>query len=75
LIALTPERSSWIRSLSLLQPLLLHHAAAEEAHREQHQRIKTHRHHGEQRIDAEHRRQGEGVGQGGVGEAEHGESE
>ena len=55
----------------LLAPLLFHHAAAEQPHDHQHQRVEPHRRQAQPGVDRQHGRQGEGVGQGRVGQAEH----
>ena len=58
----------------LLTPLLAHHPAAEQADCHQHQWVEPQGRHRQPGVDAEHGRQGEGIGQGRVGEAEHGEA-
>ena len=58
----------------LLAPLLAHHPPAKQAHHHQHQGVEAHRRQAQPGIDRQHGWQGEGVGQGRVGEAEHGEA-
>ena len=55
--------------------MLAHHATAEEAHHHQHQRVQPNRRKCQPGVDGEHRRQRQGVGEHGVGEAEHGEAQ
>ena len=55
--------------------LLLHHSATEQAHHREHHWIGRDGCQGQPRINRQHRRQREAVGQQGVGEAENGEAE
>ena len=59
----------------LLAPLLAHHAAAKQAHHHQHHRVKPNGGQAQPGVNRQHRRQGEGIGEGRVGEAEDGEAE
>ena len=54
--------------------MLAHHPAAEQAHHHEHHRVEAHRRQAQPGIDGEHGRQGEGIGQHRVGEAEHGKA-
>ena len=51
--------------------MLPHHPAAKQAHHHQHHGVEPHGRQAQPGVDRQHRRQGEGIGQGGVGEAEH----
>ena len=55
--------------------LLLHHPAAEQAHHRQHHRVQTNGGQGQPGVNGQHRRQREAIGQQGVGQAQHRESE
>ena len=59
----------------LLAALLAHHPAAKQAHHHQHSRVEPQGRQAQHGVDGQHRRQGERIGQGGVGEAEHGEAQ
>ena len=59
----------------LLPALLAHHSAAEEADGDQHQGVKANRCEAEQRVDRQHGRQRQGIGQGCVRQAQDGETQ
>ena len=55
--------------------MLPHHPSAEQAHRAQHQWIKTNRRQRQPGVDRQHERQGEAVGKNGVGETQDREAQ